>query len=516
MRTTGSAEAGGHDGGAGGLPFAWAAISLAALHAILGLLLYEPTLFPGGDNAGYMILGDALRTGHGYRDLYLPAQPLHAKYPPLLPGVLAVLGWMGGVQLFKLAMLACTTAAVWLTARVGRDRVGEAPALFAAGLLAFNPTLLEYGHYVLSEAPFLLLILLSLYGVSRRDRAGDVLAVLAAVGAFATRTAGLTILLALPIAWLLGRRRRAAAVAGVAALASMLLWGAYQHWAAPEQAGYLKELVMVDPYDPAAGSVGPAGLVARAASNLWAYASRVVPQTVIGTEGAGGVVLGLLGVGFSALALFGWARRGRREVGAAELFVLLYVGLIAVWPAVWTDRRFLLPVLPLLSVLALGALSGLGRGLRRWVPVAVVAVLGIPCAAWIADRVPERIECVASYRAGAPCDPPAFASLYAAARWAGEHTDPEAVIVNRKPRLFYWYSHRRGDVYPYSADPAAVMAGVDRMGAHYVVVDQVSGTTVRYLVPAIRANQARFEPVYQGGSPPTYIFGLHPPTVTAQ
>ena len=513
MKKVGAPEA---PGSGGGFPFAWAALSLAALHAVLGLLLYEPTLFPGGDNAGYMILGDALRSGEGYRDLYLPDQPLHAKYPPLFPALLAVLGWIGGLQLFKLAMLACTTASVWLTARVGRELVGEAPALFAAGLLALNPTLLEYGHYVLSEAPFVLLVLLSLYGAVRGGRAGDAIAVLCAVGAFATRTAGLTILLAVPIAWIIARRRRAAGVAAAAALATMLLWGLYQRWAAPEQASYLQELILIDPYDPAAGSVGVGGLVARAAANLWAYASRVVPQTVVGAEGPPGPLLVLLGIGFSGLALFGWARRARREVGVAELFVLLYAGLIAIWPDVWTDRRFLLPLIPLLSLLAVGALAEIGPRLSRWGPAAIVAVAGIPCAIWIADRVPGRIECVAAWRAGSGCDAPAFASLYAAAVWAAEHTEPDAIIVNRKPRLFYLLARRRGDVYPYSPEPDAVMAALDAWGTDYVVVDQVSGTTIRYLVPAIREHETRFEPVYQGGTPPTYIFRLHPPTLTVQ
>lgn len=516
MTSHGAPGAPGSERGATGVPFAGVALSLAALHAVLGLLLYEPTLFPGGDNAGYMILGDALRSGEGYRDLYLPDQPLHAKYPPLFPALLAVLGWVGGLQLFKLSMLACTTAAVWLTARVGRELVGEAPALFAAGLLAVNPTLLEYGHYVLSEAPFVLLVLLSLYGASRGDRAGDVIAVLAAVGAFATRTAGLTVLLAVPIAWLVARRRRAAGVAGAAALVTMLLWGLYQRWAAPEQASYLQELVLVDPYDPAAGAVGPGGLVARAAANLWAFASRVVPQTMLGAEGPPGTPLVLFGIGFAGLALFGWARRARREVGVAELFVLLYTGLIALWPDVWTDRRFLLPLVPLLSLFAVGALADLGPRLGRWAPGAIVAVAGVPCGIWIADRVPERIGCVAAWRAGSACDAPAFASLYAAAGWAAENTEPDAIIVNRKPRLFYLLSRRRGDVYPYSPEPDAVMAALDAWGTDYVVVDQVSGTTIRYLVPAIREHEIRFEPAYRGGSPPTYIFRLHPPTVTAQ
>ena len=115
-----------------------------------------------------------------------------------------------------------------------------------------------------------------------------------------------------------------------------------------------------------------------------------------------------------------------------------------------------------------------------------------------------------------PCDPPAYASLYEAARWARDNTPPSAVIANRKPRLFFWYSQRRGDVYPYSTDTDIVLEELDRMGANYVVIDQVSGTTGRYLIPAIQANRSRFEPVYQEGTPPTLILRILPSLETAQ
>ena len=88
---------------AAGLSFgAWAGI-VAGLHLVLGLLLYEPTLFPGGDNADYMILGESLRSFEGYRDLHLPGSPVHTKYPFGYPMLLGFLGWIGGLPLFKLA-----------------------------------------------------------------------------------------------------------------------------------------------------------------------------------------------------------------------------------------------------------------------------------------------------------------------------------------------------------------------------------------------------------------------------
>jgi len=126
-----------------------------------------------------------------------------------------------------------------------------------------------------------------------------------------------------------------------------------------------------------------------------------------------------------------------------------------------------------------------------------------------------RLACVAAYRTGAPCDPPAMASFYEAARWAAENTEPGAVIANRKPSLFFWFSRRQGDLYRYSTEPQLVLQGLEEMGADYVVVDQVSGTTFRYLVPAIQEYRDRFQLVYESGDPPTLIFRYTGAPVTA-
>ncbi|WP_419162025.1 hypothetical protein [Candidatus Palauibacter sp.] len=491
--------------------FGLTALGLAILHLVLGLLVFEPTLFPGGDNAGYLILGDALRSGEGYRDLHLPGTPLHARYPPLLPVLLTGLGWVGGVGVAKVAMLLLTATTVWATAHFGRGWVGSGPALGAAGLLAINPTLLEYGHYILSEAPFTLCVAVALWLSRSEGRRGAVLAMVAAAAAFATRTAGMTVLVALPLAWLLAGRHRRAAWSGVVAGGALGAWALYQRLAAAEQPGYLAELLLVDPYTPASGAVGFAGLFARAADNCWAYVSRVLPETFLGPGGGTGGGLVALGLIVASLALAGWALRSRQRLGAPELFAVLYAGLIAVWPSVWTDRRFLLPLTPVILLLALVAVWELpvpaGRWLR-WAAPALIALLGI---AWVARTAPDRVACAALYGAGNPCDPPANASLYEAAFWARDNTPPDAVIANRKPRLFFWHARRRGDLYPFSSDPAAVMRGLEEMGADYVVVDQVSGTTARYLVPAIREYEDRFEAVYVGGEPASAIFRLLSP-----
>lgn len=494
------------------LGFGAVALGLAGLHVVLALLVFEPTLFAGGDNARYLILGEALGSGAGYRDLHLPGAPAHTLYPPLLPLLLAVPSWVGGVGLAKAAMIVLSGMIVWATARLGRAWVGAEPAVGAAAVLAVSPTLLEYSHYILSEVPFTLLVVTAVWVAVRDDARGAAWALVAAAAAFATRTAGMAVLAALPLAWLLIGRRRWAAWSAVAMVAVMGAWALYQRIAGPEASGYLAQLVLEDPYAPDSGTVALGGLVARAAQNAWTYVSVVIPHMLLGraagtSAGAAGTVLGL---GVAAAALAGWASRARGRLGVAEVAAVLYVGLIAVWPPVWSDQRFLLPIWPLVLLLAFASLRRLPARRWRWLKWAAPGTLAALGLAWVAATAPGRLSCVASYSAGAPCDAAALASFYDAARWAGEHTAAGSIVANRKPEFFYWYGRRQGDVYPFSSDPAAVMRGLEEMDADYVVVDAISATTTRYLIPAIQAHPARFEIVYSEGSPNTSILRLLP------
>lgn len=519
--------------GPGGWPFRRWLLAVCLLHVGLGLLLYEPTLFPGGDNAGYMILGESLRSGAGYLDLHLPATPVHTKYPPLYPALIAVLGWLGDLQLFKIASLALTTGAVALTGLLARSRVGAGTALVAAGLVAVNPVLLDYSHWVLSEAPFTLLVLVTLWAAVRTadargttppgDRyrpAPDRLAALAvpvlAAGAFLTRTAGLPLLAAVVLAPALRRHWRRAGGALVVAAAAAGGWALFQGLAAPDRARYVTEFLMVNPYEPSAGTVDLAGLLRRTAGNFWRYVAEVLPGSLTGARESGGAVSVLGGLAVAGLAAAGWVRRCLREVGVAELFLFLYLGLISAWPSVWVDRRFLLPALPLILLYALSAARAAGAGLaargggrpgaaaRVGTGLLGVAV-AIPGLVHAAGAAPERLRCLAGWRTGSPCVIPAQANFYAAARWADRHVPPDAVVANRKPRIFYWISGRKGDVYPYSSEPSVVISGLEEMGADYVVVDALSGTTVRYLVPAVEAHPSRFEVLHREENPSTWV-----------
>lgn len=525
--------------------------AVVVVHLVLGALLYEPILFSGGDNVRYMIVGEALRSGLGYLDVHLPTTPLHTKYPPVYPSLLAILGFVGDVQLYKVASLAMTTGTVTLTGWLGARLFRPAIGLAAAAVMAVNPVLLQYSHWVLSEAPFVFLVTATLVaweggtgtradedGTEGGDASEEVgeggvvpwLALALAVAAFLTRTAGLALLVVAVALPALRRRWRPALAAGATVLLVAGGWALYQSAAAPDRAGYLGELLMVDPYDPARGRIGVAGLLSRTARNVWLYVGAVLPASFVSEPAIGRPTVGLasfLGGAFVfAAAVTGWVRRSLTRLGPSELFALVYAGIIALWPSVWTDQRFLLPLLPLVAVYALGgaswwfehaaSLTGSSGARARRIAVGLLAVAAVGLGVRDASaRVPSRVDCFSGWQRGQPCIHPGYRAFFELARWTGQHTPPDAVVANRKPAFFWWFSRRRGDVYPFSDAPDAVLRGLDEMGATHVVLDGMFGTSVRYLRPAVLEHADRFELLHRVAPPETYLLRYLPEPQTA-
>jgi hypothetical protein len=505
---------------------AWTA-ACVLLHVVLAVLLYEPTIFTGGDNANYMILGESLRTGQGYRDLYLPGTPIHTKYPPLYPATLGVLGWVGGLQLFKAWSLFASTLCVWLTSRLGRRIANPQIGLLAAVLVAVSPVLLRFSHLVLTEATFTALILLALCAVrtnpdvqGKREVSWTALAL--ACAAFLTRTAGLPLLVAFAVYPLLRRRWREAAQATFVAAVCVIGWGLWQRLGDPGGPGYLGELALANPYDPSLGTVDAAGFLARIAKNFWLYISAELPEALgaVNRTPEGPVWSSVaLGVAVTGLAVAGWLTKMTVRITPAGLFVFLYIGLITLWPEVWTDKRFLLPVLPLLAIYSLYGIASMAalRFPREGAvaAAALVLILASPALLSTARKVPLTLTCQRVFLRGDSCMTGDYRSFFGAALWAAGNVPPGSVLSNRHPRLFFLYSARQGDVYEFSTDPAVVLRDLEAMGATHVVLDRTSVTTDIYLRPVLVAFPDRFIEIYSGGAPVTRIYRMLKPPVLA-
>src|SRR5690606_1383590 len=200
----------------------------------------------------------------------------------------------------------------------GRERRRHVPVggrAAVAVLVAASAATVDYGHWILSDPLFVLLTMTTLWLLERGARAGGstpdprllAAGIAAALAAYFTRTAGLPLLIAV-LGWLaLERRWRTLGAAAAVLALPALLWALRGGGGGGGPGDYASEFWLVDPYRPALGTVGPLGLVGRAAGNAGAYLTRHGPATILGPEA--GALAAPLGVLLAAAALTGWVLR---------------------------------------------------------------------------------------------------------------------------------------------------------------------------------------------------------------
>lgn len=512
-----------------------------AIQLFLSAQVFLPAPHTGGDNAGYIALAHSLLERGAYLELWDPQEPVHTKYPPvfslLLAGMMAlgVKGWAGlKVVPFVSTLLAGLFAFLWV-----RGRGGMWMGLAVALALALSDAVLYYSRWILSDPTFLALTLGALWalekgddggwagggsGAGSEDRdsahglgegkggrngpAGGLLTGTPGAGtglgwlmlglglvilAYFTRSAGLPLVAAALLYLALRRRWRVLAGFALAFLASAGLW-----WLRGRLRGgseYVAEFWLLDPYRPELGRVGAGGLLLRLWENLVAYTTDLIPEGIMGGEGP---LLPVVGLSLAVLALLGWIISLRERPRAAELFLPLYAGLMLLWPQVWSGDRFALPLIPLLLYFAARGLSAL---LSRFGPPVKFGGLGlaflvlvIPAVGnWTGERDAAR-ACREAASGEDPwaCHPVNVREYVLMARWAGENLPDDAVVVTRKPRIFYVLSGVKTASLPLTSDAGVFLETARVKTAEYVTLDRWDSLAGYYLLDVLESRPEAF------------------------
>jgi hypothetical protein len=195
-----------------------------------------------------------------------------------------------------------------------------------------------------------------------------------------------------------------------------------------------------------------------------------------------------------------------------DWFVLTYLGMSLLWPEAWSDIRFLLPLLPFLLLYLVQAyqylITMVFKRKALW-PAALLLVL-ISAANVSEDwtRVENDLKANKYYSQDKLSGyDPAWRSFFTAAEWIKASTPENSIVVSRKPSLFYLSAQRKTFCYPFTANRDSVLKEIDR--ADYVMVEPVSGTGQKYLIPAIQPLlDKKYKIIYAQGDPPTYVLQI--------
>ena len=515
------------------------AAALGLVHLVLALLCLDPTLHSGGDNAAYLALARSLLERGTYQELWEPAMRHHTQYPPGWPLLLAgamtvgVKPWIG-FKVFAILFSAGAVALSYLWAR----RVSTAGvALAVAIVLAVSPGVLDLARWELSDVPFWCFTMLGLWAfaraadVSRADAVPEplpeaaeprrmpvdsrqalqalALASVAVMMAYATRSAGVP-LVAAGAAWLVWRRRWR----GLALFAAIVGPYAVAWWARGQRlggAGYAGHLWHVDPYQPALGTVGVAGMMHRIGRNVVEYTGDHLPYLLIGRRMTTTAIL--IGVVVMVLAAVGWGLRLRRA-GVAELWLPLYLGLVLIWPAEWSGERFLLPALPMMLVCAAEVVRVGGRRIGQPVLLGagLVGVLLVAGVSRTAYELRDAGMCRAAYgpENRYPCLPQNWVDFLDISTGVRGQLPRDATVLARKPTLFWALSGYRSRAYPFTPDPDSLFAVAREAGARYVMLDYLDNVSVMYLAPVLMQRPQAFCVMHVAGPGRATLMAIRP------
>jgi hypothetical protein len=393
------------------------------------------------DDAIYLVTAKSLAEENGYRIASLPGEPYQTKYPPLFPALLSLI-WRADPSfpgnLPKMALLdwAFLVAAVLLTWRL-TGSVGL-PAF-----LALSPVAVQHSILLMSEVPFLALVLVSLV-LAERNRGGA--AGLVGALTFLTRSAALPLLITTPLLFVWRRQFRQAALFAVAMAPAVLAW---QVWSTVHRApadpltlfytdyfGFLRHDVPLGQWIFLPGeNAGPA---VKAIGDLLVF----------------DVESGFVAITLARLLTFASISGCVRLVREGRLthyawFGALYTVQLLCWNYPPT-ARFFLPLLPLVAAGAWrewqslrGIISAAYRkkGADRMVAVAACGFVGFVAFSslrGIATGLHGILPPVLQQRAEL------LAEKQDAYRWISANTSPAAAVVSYQDPLDYLYTGRRG------------------------------------------------------------------------
>jgi predicted secreted protein len=460
----------------------------ASVAAILFLVIYLARLDHAVglfvDDAWYVLLAQALATGHGYQLINSPSPGILPTYPPGYPFLLSLAyrlrpSFPDNLLLLKSVSVLAMLGVGWASWRhFRRDR--EWPqwlALVSALTVALAPSLVFLAtSSAMSECVYMAFQLLAVVAVetcarAEQDKRGWRYALLAgalAVAAFLTRSIGVAVIGAGLLYLLKERRWRSAAVFAGTVVLLAAPWMLYARLHAPtpaqrnEQGGMIVQPYDVQLWQRRAGDVTRGMIsIGEMPERMWNNTLMMIgnnparlflPVFYRSTKLSGEEVLEtstetkLLAWLLSLLIVPGFVLTVRRKVTSAELLVVFTFLIASVWS--WDPYRFVLPLAPFLLFYLLETLRAIYELAQRRLQLkspappwkALTAVVGLLLVCYLADHAGywyQRNDLT-------PAEYLPWRALFeenkAELDWLREKALPDTVIVSENPALVYLYA----------------------------------------------------------------------------
>ena len=415
------------------------------------------------DDSVYVVMGKALATGQGYRIISLPDAPVQTKSPPFYPFLLSVIWRLSpefpqNLTAMMLLSLVTTLLFLGLTYRylLKQGYASRWQALAVVGLAAINWRTIVLASGIYSEMLYAALSVAALYLAEKYEKERDNWALGSAVGviaglAFLTRSAGVALVLAMALYFLLRRQPKGflpVIIAGVFVL-GWLGWG-YVNGPTIENTN--------------AGSYESYYQTFRALIGNHSQSNLTTLLSLIAKNALGLILISIpvvcLGLAYESVLYFGFAflfiaagflRQSRAGLRLVQIYIVTYLAGHLLWPYTSYDR-FLMPLLPFLLLFMLIEVQTMFALIRKVVGErkqligrASAAFIGLALAVLVgASLYNYGLGVYRSLSLATLSEVPRPASDDAdAIEWIKSHTDPSDVLICYRDPLYYLYTSRK-------------------------------------------------------------------------
>jgi hypothetical protein len=450
------------------------------------------------DDAWYVLLGEALARGDGYRLISSVATPILPVVPPGFPALLSLVFRVSpafpqnvlllkGVSIAAMFGVGLCTYRYFVEWRQMPRPIGVAIA--AATLLTPGLVFLATST-VMAECVFMLCQLLTVFVVEqsvhadtqRAARRRIVLAAVLAAAAMLARSAGIAVIVAV-VLYLLGVRRVwLSALFAAVTFACLLPWTVYEERHAPTREerlahggsiafAYTDLMRMRSAADPTSGHIGLGDLPSRVANNVVNVFGRdtggiLLPVLYRGPDESGeevvalgrmlGLTVGSMGnaiptigisLALSAIMLIGYVSAARVRLTAADVLVPISLAMVLTVP-VFTFRY----VIPLTPFLIFYLIEGL-RTVLRWShratgtsgedwPLARIALFTL-----IGLNLYDHVQYIVDARNATPAQTVDWIAdareVDAVLNWMKQELVPSGAVASTNPALVYLATGRK-------------------------------------------------------------------------
>ncbi|MCX7785708.1 MAG: glycosyltransferase family 39 protein [candidate division WOR-3 bacterium] len=482
------------------------------LNLILSLLLFDPKLETGGDNALYLILGKSIISGLGLRDIHNPNQQPHTTVPPGFPLILGIghVIFNNNFVAIKFIILLFSLGSLVITYYLLRHYL-EKDYIIPLFVFATLPLYLQYSYALFSEIPFLFFTLLSFYLFEQAIKKESLLLLifssLAVVGSYYLRAAGLAFIVAFAIYLLWKRKIKWLIIFLLIILVLVLPW-LIRNYSINKQNPYIDVLFVRNPYNLQSGKITISDFFNRIITNIKIYFFYALPQIFLPAISNSGL-LTLLGIILTLIVIFGFFSKTGRIFLASIIGLIVYVGMLVVRPEVWSGDRFLLPVVPIILVYIFLGLKWLETKFKiknfftiavglLFIFINIIAILPQVKIALTNNSLYLKGDKYAGYSAD-------WVRWFETIEWIDKNIAKDKIIMSRKPEFVYLLSGCRAIGYPFTEDQEQVKEAIAK--CDYILLDNFywTGTTRRYLLPVIQKEPDKYQVIFKSNKPEFYV-----------